>query len=147
MQTFLPYLDFKKCAQVLDRQRLGKQRVEARQILNILSGKDKNSGWKNHPNVKRWKGFEPTLRYYLFCMMEEWAKRGYRNIKTKVNHSFFDPSINFMQTELKWFDGEYKGNKYRIILPPWLTTQLVRKHRESLMKKKPDYYYKFRWKL
>ena len=29
MQTFLPYSNFKKSAKCLDRQRLGKQRVEA----------------------------------------------------------------------------------------------------------------------
>jgi len=32
MQTFLPYADFKESAQCLDYRRLGKQRVEAKQI-------------------------------------------------------------------------------------------------------------------
>ena len=36
MQTFLPYEDFTKTAQCLDYKRLGKQRVEAYQILRIL---------------------------------------------------------------------------------------------------------------
>ena len=35
MQTFLPYPDFVKSAQCLDYRRLGKQRVEAKQILEI----------------------------------------------------------------------------------------------------------------
>ena len=39
MQTFLPYADFQRSAQVLDYKRLGKQRVEALQIHNIVSGK------------------------------------------------------------------------------------------------------------
>ena len=34
MQIFLPYKSFKKSAEVLDYQRLGKQRVEALQIIN-----------------------------------------------------------------------------------------------------------------
>jgi len=33
MQTFLPYADFARCAEVLDPRRLGKQRVEALQIM------------------------------------------------------------------------------------------------------------------
>ena len=33
MQTFLPFPDFQQSAAVLDRVRLGKQRVEALQIL------------------------------------------------------------------------------------------------------------------
>ena len=36
MQTFLPYKSFKKSAETLDYQRLGKQRVEAMQIINVI---------------------------------------------------------------------------------------------------------------
>jgi len=36
MQTFLPYASFAKSAACLDNRRLGKQRVEAMQILKIL---------------------------------------------------------------------------------------------------------------
>ena len=36
VNTFLPFSDFKKCAQVLDKKRLGKQRVEAMQLIKIL---------------------------------------------------------------------------------------------------------------
>ena len=36
MQTFLPHSSFKDTFKVLDYKRLGKQRVEAHQILNIL---------------------------------------------------------------------------------------------------------------
>lgn len=37
MQTFLPYEDFEQTASVLDRQRLGKQRVETLQLLKALT--------------------------------------------------------------------------------------------------------------
>ena len=50
MQTFLPYDDFEKTAQCLDRLRLGKQRVETLQILKALL--IPKYGWKNHPVVK-----------------------------------------------------------------------------------------------
>ncbi len=53
MQTFLPYPDFKRSAKVLDYRRLGKQRVEALQILKALQVE--NYGWRNHPIVKMWK--------------------------------------------------------------------------------------------
>ena len=38
MQTFLPYSDFEQSLSCLDNKRLGKQRVESMQILNILTG-------------------------------------------------------------------------------------------------------------
>jgi hypothetical protein len=62
MQTFLPYKDFKKSAKVLDNKRLGKQRVEAFQILNILLGRTKTKGWRNHPAVLMWKGHSNALK-------------------------------------------------------------------------------------
>lgn len=41
MQTFLPYADFSMSAKCLDYRRLGKQRVEAMQILNAIRGEKK----------------------------------------------------------------------------------------------------------
>ena len=54
MQTFLPYPDYAASAKVLDRQRLGKQRVENLQIIKALL--DPTYGWQNHPAVKMWRG-------------------------------------------------------------------------------------------
>jgi len=62
MQTFLPYSSFIESVRCLDRQRLGKQRVEALQILNALNGKSK--GWTNHPATKMWCGYEEALCLY-----------------------------------------------------------------------------------
>ena len=39
MQTFLPYPDFQISASVLDYRRLGKQRVECKQLLTALQHK------------------------------------------------------------------------------------------------------------
>jgi len=79
MQTFLPYQDFNQSFQVLDYRRLGKQRVEAKQILNVLSGEQKSPGWKNHPAVKMWEGYEDVLKLYHDLCIHEWIKRGYKN--------------------------------------------------------------------
>lgn len=38
MQIFVPFLDIKECAKVLDYKRLGKQRVEAITLIRIISG-------------------------------------------------------------------------------------------------------------
>ncbi len=79
MQTFLPYTDFVKSAECLDRQRLGKQRVECLQILRILIGEDPESRWKNHSAVKMWKGYEYALCIYSMAICHEWIRRGYRD--------------------------------------------------------------------
>lgn len=71
MQTFLPYSDFRLSAACLDYRRLGKQRVEAMQLLL--------GQWPNHPASKMWRGYEDALAFYGFCCCEEWVKRGYKN--------------------------------------------------------------------
>lgn len=79
MQTFLPYADYRKTAQVLDYRRLGKQRVEAKQILLILLNESERKGWRNHPAVKMWKGHESALAEYGKTICEEWIRRGYKD--------------------------------------------------------------------
>ena len=77
------FISFQKSAQCLDYKRLGKQRVEAKQILNALEPDYDKKGWKTHPATMRWKGYEDCLKYYANCMITEWKKRGYNNIMEK----------------------------------------------------------------
>jgi hypothetical protein len=79
VNTFIPHADFKKCAKVLDNKRLGKQRVEAKQILNILTGATKTRGWRSHPVVAMWNGYEKALMHYYNIIVAEWIKRGFQN--------------------------------------------------------------------
>lgn len=81
MQTFLPYPDFD--ARVLDYRRLGKQRIEAKQIyLAITQG----GGWRNHPAVRMWRGYVVALAHYGVVICREWITRGYRdNLSPFVN--------------------------------------------------------------
>ena len=76
MQTFLPFPDYNKSAKALDYRRLGKQRVECKQILKALDG---SSGWKSHPAVLMWKGYEYQLCLYAITICEEWVFRGYKD--------------------------------------------------------------------
>ena len=75
MQTFLPYPDFAASARVLDNVRLGKQRVEAMQILRALTRTP--YGWKHHPAVKMWCRFEEALGAYGYAVCAEWTARGF----------------------------------------------------------------------
>lgn len=77
VNTFLPYPEFTKTAQSLDYKRLGKQRVEAWQILSALLGKSK--GWTNHPATQMWRGHEKALCEYGIAICQEWIERGYKD--------------------------------------------------------------------
>jgi hypothetical protein len=118
MQTFLPYSDFNKSVSVLDYRRLGKQRVETYQVLNILLGRTESKGWVNHPVTKMWRGYEEALKMYQNITIKEWVDRGYNN-----NMLFEDFDID------------------RIIMPFWLGDERVhRSHRSNLLRKDFNYY-------
>lgn len=123
MQTFLPYPDFYQSAACLDRQRLGKQRVEGYQILRTLLGI--SSGWANHPATRMWRGYEHVLRAYTDACIDEWLARGYVN-------NIVLPTIPP--------EYPYQGK------PPWLgDDRLHSSHRSNLLRKQPSHYNQFGW--
>lgn len=123
MQTFLPYDNFVRTARVLDDKRLGKQRVEAKQILNTLDGLTK--GWANHPAVKMWRGYEDALAQYGYTICLEWIARG-----------FNDSLLPFFRK--RW------NPRFGTQLPPWWgLTEFHQSHRSNLVRKAPEHYRKF----
>jgi hypothetical protein len=136
MQTFLPYDSFTKTAEVLDYRRLGKQRIEAMQIINaaemrrlgidriyiVKEKRYKATGWYNHPATVTWENYIPALKHYCNLMIIEWIKRGYKNTM-----SFYD--IN-----------------QPIVIPPFIGNEkLHASHRSNLLRKDYKYYSQFGW--
>jgi hypothetical protein len=132
MQTFLPYgRDFAATARILDRQRLGKQRVECVQIANVLIG-DK-TGYANHPAVKMWRGHGVMLCHYGMIICEEWWNRGYTDNQFDV--------LDHLQTR-------FFGLGDTSAVPWWLeqdehANYLAMTHQANLKRKDPKYYSRF----
>lgn len=124
MQTFLPYSKFDLSAQALDYKRLGKQRVEAYQILNILLGEQKTKGWINHPAVKMWKGYEDALILYAITITQEWIKRGYNDSMLPRFMEMFDKYCGPIISHPHWLDNE----------------EFCRSHQSNLIRKDHDFY-------
>jgi hypothetical protein len=121
MQTFLPYADFKQSAKALDYRRLGKQRVEVKQILNALDGKSK--GWTNHPATNMWRGYETALAMYGVEICREWIERGYKD------------------SLLTEFTERFIAGSYLLELPPIVgDARLHLSHKSNLLRKDPIYY-------
>jgi hypothetical protein len=124
MQTFLPYRNFAKCAKVLDRQRLCKQRIEVYQILKALSNPD--YGWQNHPAVKMWRGYEPALIMYGYAICREWIGRGYNDT---------------CEMKITLFARKYPVGR-KVEMPNWLTDSFCKSHQSNLIRKLPEHYQK-----
>lgn len=121
MQTFMPYPQYTRSASVLDYRRLGKQRVEAKQILLAL---DRGTGgWVNHPAVRMWRGHEGSLAIYGLVMCQEWVKRGYKDSLTP------------------WFEEMVSQHAETMRRPQWLLQDgIYISHQSNLVRKDPEYY-------
>ena len=62
MQTFLPYEDFRASARVLDRQRLGKQRVEAKRSCKPSSDPVSRRAGEGIPQLECGEATKPHWR-------------------------------------------------------------------------------------
>jgi hypothetical protein len=124
MQTFLPVASFEESARILDYRRLGKQRVEAAQLIKAITV---GSGWSNHPASKQWRGHLLLLCEYGVVMCHEWKRRGYEDNLLDV---FRDASVDAPVVED----------------PKWLGLEVYHaSHRSNLLRKDPLYYRKFGW--
>lgn len=122
MQTFLPYSSFTDSVACLDMKRLGKQRVEALQLINALTIPD--YGWRNHPACVMWENHIEALALYHNICIEEWVSRGYNN--TMVRYAIPDEAF--------------------ITMPSWLgNEEFHASHRSNLLRKDPVWYGQFGW--
>lgn len=126
MQTFLTYRSITLTAKSLDMRRLGKQRVETKQILTALE--NPKYGWQHHPATKMWRGHEYALAFYGYLICKEWISRGY---KDSLSDFFFKKLIDpNNQTPWEW--------------PVWIDDERVyTSHRSNLLRKNPEHYRKY----
>lgn len=132
-QTFLPYADFAATARVLDPRRLGKQRVEALQVLRGLTVP--GYGWRHHPAVRMWAGYEEALTRYGLEICRAWSASGRR-----------DTCAGLLGAELGRVRGVIVPRTQPELaaagaLPPWLGDPAFhRSHRSALVRKDPAHY-------
>lgn len=145
MQTFIPVTtSFDDIAKVLDRQRLNKQALEGWQIMMTLLELDpagnhrQPKGWRNHPAVKMWRGYEFALYNYIQAMVREWKRRGYNStIGDKASETLLHAK------NLHRINGQAQ-------LPPWMLDSefhesVASSHRTALLSKDYGWYSQFDW--
>lgn len=136
MQTFLPYPSFKDSARCLDRQRLGKQRVECKQLLLALGvpvgeHQPRPSSWASHPAARMWRGHELILCEYATAVCDEWIRRGYRD------------TLRPQFEDLRW--SLLLGSRWHAC-PNWIGYDAFHaSHRSNLLRKLPSHYGQFGW--
>lgn len=135
MQTFLPLPDIHQTMTVLDYRRLGKQRVEAFQLLCALGdrwalhrrveqGKPplKRNGWASHPAALMWRGHNDALKFYMNACIDAWVARGY-------NNTMVHAPLGYTPNMPDWFGDE----------------AFHASHRSNLLRKDAEWYGQFGW--
>lgn len=138
MQTFLPLPGFKASAAVLDNKRLGKQRVECKQILLCLGvavgehvPTPGGSKWRNHPAVRMWAEHTIALVAYSMLVCREWRRRGFNDTLL--------PQFNVCYANLR-------AGVPHAPYPPWFgEPEFHASHRSNLLRKDYRFYSKFGW--
>lgn len=152
MQTYLPYSSFQQTVKCLDYRRLGCQRKEAMQILQILrkgkvdcglckrpqhewtssncirpsKHKSRLTPWYHHPAVQMWKGHERLLALYGIWCVVEWKERGYEDTcEEKINELAITFPLD--TTRHPWWLGNEKFHAA---------------YRSNLLRKLPSHYRK-----
>ena len=155
MITFLPYPDFQKSAQVLDRQRLGKQRLEAKQILEINLGvmlRDKYQCNLTRMQDETHISEEFIVKYWG----ENIAKVKFENHPAVRMWRTFEPALalygmtvctewksrGYVDNLMGFFDSVFgRGDKY-IEMPEWFgLVKFHVSHQAKLISKDYDHYF------
>jgi len=132
VQTFLPYADFARSAAVLDRTRLGKQRVEAIQVVRALT--IPTYGWRHHPAALMWRGHLEALGAYSFAIVDEWTRQGYADTcAATIAADLETAGVTDVRTQAELDAAD--------ALPSWLgNPDFHRAHQSALVRKDPEHY-------
>ena len=133
MQTFLPCAGFAESARVLDQRRLGKQRVEAIQVLRALTVP--GYGWRHHPAAKMWAGYEEALVSYGLAICVEWCATGRADTCATTLRTDLADTIGL--TTVRTQQDLTKAGE----TPPWLGDPAFHlAHQSALVRKDPEHY-------
>lgn len=124
MQTFLPYNNFSKSADILDKRRCWQQVRESHLIYRTVIGE--SEGWKNHPAVRMWAPYDRALALYY--------------------NMFFQTCKEKWQIKIRAYTPLFLLSGENVVLPNWLGDErLHASHRSNLLRKNYEYYSQFNW--
>lgn len=120
VNTFLPEESFTLSLMSLDYKRLGKQRVETKQILRAL--RCETEGWRMHPAARMWQGHEGALAQYGSISCRLWKQLGYT-----------DTLLPYFEEMEEVYPSREK--------PWWISMDAFRRsHQSNLIRKDPAFY-------
>lgn len=155
MNTFLPHKSFVDSAKALDTKRLGKQRVEVKQLLTaIYLNELRGNIWLaesagvslisptayksilNHPAKLMWEDYPFALVAYGLAVCHEFKSRGYKENTYNRIEVFASLGTLEVYPEQSWMEANCP-----MLLPPWLGDERLHASHRSNLKRKDSIYY------
>jgi hypothetical protein len=161
MQTFLPYPSFEETAKILDYKRLGKQRVEAYQIANIIEFpyryKCTNIIFKHSFFEKTAMIFEKQCPVCGFELRQITAWQNHPAVKMWIGpkedrEKYLNCLKLYIDSMIKeWINRGYNNtmklsydSKKQCLYPEWIGNEDFHKsHMSNLLRKNKNYYSKY----
>lgn len=146
VNTFIIVPDIEQTAKMLDKQRLGKQRLEAKQLIDILERYDQtgtcDGGWSSHPALRSWKGYTNSLKAYFNIIVNEWISRGCQN--TMKLYPIDTKRYRVVKCNFDGKTAHFQGPFDEYCYPFWVSfPPLYMSHQAALCRKNPEYYSSF----
>lgn len=134
MQTFLTFYSTAQTFKNLDRVRHSKQRSEAIHILEANLGE--REGYKHHPALKMWLGYEPWLASYTLMACHTY--RMMYGFEGKKRYNYFKHIVDIID---RYNLTKQLGGQEGCPRPEWLRdTDFLESHRSNLIRKEPGRY-------
>lgn len=140
MFVLLPYPSFSHSVAVLDREHLGKQRFDCRQLLVALRAarQGRPMSYDHLPSLKLWRGHESALALYYTFAVNEWVARGYTN----THITPYDENWVRRAGEDAYLAESYE----EVTLPRWVgDPELHASHQRWLMARDAAFYGQLGW--
>lgn len=122
MQIFIPYKEPIRVAECLDKLRLNKQVIEAKQIYDAICGRGK--GWFNHPITHMYRNDAQWVRFYR---------------KTLQHYMMYLNTGDMNHLE---YSRGYSA-RADAIRPAFISDDLCDQHKRRLYTKDPEHYERF----
>lgn len=135
MIIFIPYANYAASAWVLSNRDLYHNRINCIKLLRAFYPDRYYTEYKDAPIGRAWKGFQPSILFYLRILEKEWRKR-------QLPEQLILPET-FEDCEGWLFTNECL---HEIVQPQWLEwVPLHSSHRARLLWSDYDWYRQFRW--
>ena len=141
-RTWVPLEDMTASAATLNQQHIVAQLGEGSIVLRALLEPCDGAGWRHHPAVRMWRGYEPAFVRYLVLHSAEARRRGYYTVNFDRRFTTAGGAADFFDTNFAVVSAHMPPNLVpaSIVMPWWWGGEIHARDRAALVARFPEHY-------